>query len=107
MKNKKIPLRTCIVTKENLPKSELLRIVRTPDGDIEVDETGKLNGRGAYIKKDLDILEKAKKTNVIAKSLNVDIGDEIYTLIEKEITKPEPKRIKIVLTKEQIKNLNK
>ena len=47
MKVKKIPMRTCVVTKENLPKKELLRIVRTPDGAIEVDESGKMNGRGA------------------------------------------------------------
>ena len=51
MKIKKIPLRTCVVTKESLPKKELLRIVRTPEGVVQVDETGKMNGRGAYIKK--------------------------------------------------------
>ena len=61
MKTKKIPLRTCVVTKETLPKQELLRIVRTPEGDVEVDETGKKNGRGAYIKKDLAVLESAQK----------------------------------------------
>ena len=78
MKNKKIPLRTCIVTKENLPKSELLRIVRTPDGDIEVDESGKLNGRGAYIKKDIAVLEKAKKNKILDKVLETEISDDIY-----------------------------
>ena len=52
MKVKKIPLRTCIITKEKLPKRELLRIVRTPEGNVVPDETGKINGHGAYIKKD-------------------------------------------------------
>jgi len=61
MKTKKIPLRTCVVTKENLPKKDLLRIVRTPEGEVKADETGKLNGRGAYIKKDLEVLEQARK----------------------------------------------
>ena len=57
MKQRKIPLRTCVVTKESLPKQELLRIVRTPEKVVKVDETGKLNGKGAYIKKDLAVLE--------------------------------------------------
>ena len=60
MKVKKIPLRTCVITKEQLPKQELLRVVRTPEGEVKVDETGKLNGRGAYIKKDVNVLEKAQ-----------------------------------------------
>ena len=61
MKNKKIPMRSCVVTREKLPKKELLRIVKMPDGKIVADETGKLNGRGAYIKKDITVLEKVKK----------------------------------------------
>mgnify|MGYP003398579442 FL=1 len=61
MKVKKVPLRTCVITKEQLPKQELLRVVRTPEGEVKVDLTGKLNGRGAYIKKDVTVLEKAKK----------------------------------------------
>lgn len=87
MKTKKIPLRTCIVTKENLPKSELLRIVRTPDGDIEVDETGKLNGRGAYIKKDLSVLETLKKSKLLEKKLECKIEDSVYEQIKNIIEK--------------------
>ena len=87
MKNKKIPLRTCIVTKENLPKSELLRIVRTPDGDIEVDETGKLNGRGAYIKRDLSVLEKAQKSKILETRLECKIEDSVYDKIKNIIEK--------------------
>ena len=87
MKNRKIPLRTCIVTKENLPKSELLRIVRTPDGDIEVDETGKLNGRGAYIKKDLSVLESLQKSKLLEKKLECKIDDSVYSKIKNIIEK--------------------
>ena len=87
MKTRKIPLRTCVVTKESLPKQELLRIVRTPEGDIKVDETGKLNGRGAYIKKDLQVLESAQKSNILEKSLECKIEDSVYEEIKKCIEK--------------------
>ena len=87
MKTRKIPLRTCVITKESLPKQELLRIVRTPEGNIEVDETGKLNGRGAYIKKDLEVLEKAKKSNILEKRLECKIEDSVYEDIKKIIEK--------------------
>ena len=81
MKVRKIPLRTCVVTKEKLPKQELLRIVRTPEGDIEVDLTGKLNGRGAYIKKDVTVLEKARKSKILEGRLECNIGEDIYEKI--------------------------
>ena len=87
MKNRKIPLRTCVVSKENLPKSELLRIVRTPDGDIEVDETGKLNGRGAYIKKDLGVLESLQRSKLLEKKLECKIPDGVYEQIKNIIEK--------------------
>ena len=87
MKKKKIPLRSCVITHESLPKQELLRIVRTPEGDIEVDETGKLNGRGAYIKKDLVVLEKAMKSNILEKRLECKIEDSVYDKIKEIIEK--------------------
>ena len=87
MKNKKIPLRTCVVSHESLPKSELLRIVRTPDGDIEVDETGKMNGRGAYIKKDISVLESAQRSKILEKKLECKIEDSVYEQIKKIIEK--------------------
>ena len=83
---KKIPLRTCVVTKEKLPKKELLRIVRTNDG-IVVDETGKVNGHGAYLKKSMEALNLAKKTKALDKVLETTITDEIYEEIEKIINK--------------------
>ena len=58
---KKIPMRTCVVTHTKADKRDLLRIVRTKEGNVLVDITGKLNGKGAYILKDLTVLEKAKK----------------------------------------------
>lgn len=87
MKVKKIPLRTCVITKEQLPKQELLRIVRTPEGEVKADETGKLNGRGAYIKKDITVLEKAKKGKVLEKRLECQIEDSVYEEIRKIIEK--------------------
>ncbi len=85
MKVRKIPLRTCIITKEKLPKKDLLRIVRTPEGEVKIDETGKLNGRGAYIKKDIAILEKIKKSDVLQKKLECNIEESVYEEIEKII----------------------
>ena len=87
MKKRKIPLRTCVVTKESLPKGELLRIVRTPEGDVKVDETGKLNGRGAYIKKDLKVLEQAQKSKILEKRLEIKIEDSVYEEIKNMIEK--------------------
>ena len=87
MKVKKIPMRSCVVTGEKLPKRELLRIVRMPDGKIVCDSTGKLNGRGAYIKKDIDVLEKAKKSNVLARKLECEINEEVYEEVRNEIEK--------------------
>lgn len=87
MKVKKIPLRTCVITKESLPKQELLRIVRTPEMEVKVDETGKLNGRGAYIKKSLEVLEKAKKSKLLEKRLECSIDDSVYEEIKNIIEK--------------------
>lgn len=81
MKVKKIPMRTCVVTKEKLPKKELLRIVKF-DGVVSVDVTGKQNGKGCYIKKDRDTLLKAKKSKILDKVLETTIEDNIYDQIE-------------------------
>ena len=87
MKNKKVPMRSCVVTKEKLPKGELLRIVRTPDGNVMADETGKLNGKGAYIKKDILVLDKAIKTKILEKALDTEISNDVYDEIAKIINK--------------------
>jgi len=78
LKEKKIPLRTCVITHEKLPKKELLRIVRTPEGIVKIDLTGKLNGHGAYIKKDKDLINKLRTNKMLEKHLEVSINDEVY-----------------------------
>ncbi len=85
MKVRKIPMRTCVVTNEKLEKRELLRIVRTTTGEVIPDLTGKINGRGAYIKKDLEVLEKAKKSKILERRLETSISDEGYENIRKTI----------------------
>lgn len=82
MKAKKVPMRTCVVTKEKQEKKNLLRIVRTPEGEVIVDLTGKSNGRGAYITRDLNVLQKAKKSKILEKHLEITIPDSIYEKIE-------------------------
>ena len=78
MKERKIPYRMCSVTRERFPKKELIRIVRTPEDEVKIDLTGKLNGHGAYIKKDIEVVEKAKKSKVLEKMLEIKIDDSIY-----------------------------
>ena len=82
---KKIPLRTCVITKELLPKKDLLRIVKNKENEVAIDLTGKLNGRGAYIKKDIEVLEKAIKTKILDKKLETTIPDEIYEEIRNKL----------------------
>ncbi len=84
---KKIPLRRCVVTKEQLPKKELLRIVRDKDGNVSIDLIGKANGRGAYIKKDLEVLKLAKDKKILDRALEVHIEDTLYDEIEEIIKK--------------------
>lgn len=82
---KKIPMRRCLATNESFPKKELLRIVRTPEGEIKVDLTGKLNGKGAYISRSLEALKIAKDKNVLGRALETTIPEEVYTEIERII----------------------
>lgn len=82
MKTRKIPLRTCVITREKLEKKDLVRIVKNKDGEVFIDLTGKQNGRGAYIKKDLEVLEKAKKSKALDRHLEITIPDEIYEKLE-------------------------
>jgi len=78
MKHKKIPMRSCVVTREKCEKKDLIRIVRTPEGIVKIDLTGKMNGRGAYIKKDISVIEKAKKSKALDRHLEVVVEDSIY-----------------------------
>ena len=82
MKVKKIPMRT----HEKLPKQELIRVVRTPEQEVIIDLNGKANGRGAYLKKDVEVFEKAKKNKVLNKQLEIEVPDEIFEQL-KELVK--------------------
>ncbi len=75
---RKIPLRKCVATQEQLPKKELIRVVRNKEGEVFVDATGKMNGRGAYIKLSLEAIELAQKKGALKRSLEVEIPDHIY-----------------------------
>ncbi len=78
-------MRKCLASGESVPKKDLLRIVRTPEGEVKVDITGKLNGKGAYLKKSLEALEIAKKKNLLSRALEVNVDEEVYKEIEKVI----------------------
>ena len=83
MKTRKIPLRTCVVTGEKLDKRDLLRIVRDKDFNVKVDLTGKMNGRGAYIKRDVKVLDEAIKKKSLERKLECSISNEVYDEIRK------------------------
>ncbi|HHY70231.1 MAG TPA: YlxR family protein [Thermoanaerobacterales bacterium] len=86
MRRKKIPMRMCIGCKEMKPKKELIRIVRTVDGTIEIDPTGKKSGRGAYICKNDRCIETATKENRLSKALDFQITKEMALSIKKELS---------------------
>lgn len=89
MKTRKIPMRKCIGCMESFPKKELCRIVKNKDNEIQLDLVGKLNGRGTYICKKTECLDKAIKTKRLSKSLEAEIPEEIYEAIRLEIGKNE------------------
>ena len=82
---KKIPQRQCMGCRERKPKKELIRVVRTPEGQVQLDFSGKLNGRGAYICPESECLKKARKTKSLERSLEVAIPEEVYDRLEKEM----------------------
>ena len=85
MKVKKIPLRMCTGCMEMKPKKELIRVVKTPEGEVSVDLTGKKSGRGAYVCKNAECLEKAFKAKRLSRNLDVVIDEEIYNRLREEI----------------------
>ena len=82
---KKVPMRKCVVTGEILEKKELIRIVRDKNNQVSIDTTGKANGRGAYLKRDLDVINRAKKNKILDRRLEVEIPDSIYEELESMI----------------------
>ena len=83
MKQRKIPMRMCIITKEKYPKKELIRVVKDKEGNVSVDITGKKNGKGAYLKKDKEVIDMAQKTKLLEKHLEINIPDSIYEELKK------------------------
>ena len=71
-------MRSCVVTGEKCEKRDLLRVVRDKDGHVFIDVSGKANGRGAYLKKDIEVIKKAKKSKILDRRLEVVIPDSIY-----------------------------
>ncbi len=81
---KKIPMRMCIATREKLPKKELIRIVKTDNGII-VDDTGKVNGHGVYLKKDIEVIKKAQEKKILNRALETEVPDSIYEELREKI----------------------
>jgi hypothetical protein len=71
-------MRTCVLSHEKLEKKDLFRVVRTPEGNIIIDETLKANGRGAYLKKDKAVIQKAKQSKILDRHLEISVPLEIY-----------------------------
>ena len=79
----------CTACRQMKPKNELLRIVKTPEGDIKLDPTGKLNGRGAYICKSAECLKKARKTGALSRAFGTEIPAEVFTELERTLSNAE------------------
>jgi predicted RNA-binding protein YlxR (DUF448 family) len=82
-KKSSIPIRKCLITGEQLPKQTLLRIVLTPQGQLLIDPSGKINGRGAYLKKNIDLLDRLRKGQFLKKQFAVEVTDDFYDQLKK------------------------
>lgn len=85
MKTKKIPMRMCTGCMQMFDKRELVRVVKSPDGEVSLDLTGKKSGRGAYVCKNVDCLNKARKKRAFERAFNIQISDSVYEKMEEEI----------------------
>lgn len=90
MAAKKIPVRMCTGCRQGKPKNELVRVVRSPEGDISIDPKGKKPGRGAYLCPDAACLAKAQKAKSLERALDTAIPQEIYTRLQEEIAQRAP-----------------
>ncbi len=87
MKTQKIPMRMCLGCNEMKPKKELMRVVKSPEGEISLDFTGKKNGRGAYLCKNSQCFENARKTRRFEKSFSCRIDESVYEVMADELRK--------------------
>ena len=85
MKTKKLPMRMCLGCNEMKPKRELVRVVKSKEGEISLDLTGRKAGRGAYICRDIECLQKARRARKLEKSFSCKIEDEVYDSMEVEL----------------------
>ncbi len=88
---RKVPLRKCIATNEMKEKKEMVRVVRTKEGEVSIDITGKKSGRGAYLSKNKDAILKAHKKNILAGHLQAKVDDEIYDELLALVEASQPK----------------
>ena len=84
MQQRKRPQRQCVGCRESKDKQDLIRIVKTPEGDIVIDRTGRKNGRGAYLCDCEDCLKKAKKSNALSRSFRMNVPEETYLELERQ-----------------------
>ncbi|SFS59717.1 hypothetical protein SAMN05444972_104127 [Marininema halotolerans] len=87
LKTRKVPMRKCVASQEMFPKKELIRVVRTPDGEVQIDPTGKQSGRGAYLRAEADYVEMAKKRKALERALKMKVNDELYDELHAFIAK--------------------
>ncbi len=88
-KPKHVPERRCTGCGESFPKKNLIRVVRSPEGEVSIDFTGRKNGRGAYICPNTACFKKAKKSGRIARSLETAVSEEMYRILEEEVAAAE------------------
>ncbi len=86
---KKVPMRMCTACREMKPKRDLIRVVKTTEGEIKLDTTGRLNGRGAYICKSRECFEKARKTNALSRAFETRVSEDVYNQLETELANNE------------------
>lgn len=82
---KKIPMRSCVVTHEKYPKKDLIRVVKNKDCEVFIDEVGKANGKGAYLKKDKEVIALARKNKILDRIFGIEIPNSIYDELEEKI----------------------
>ncbi|WP_286884777.1 RNase P modulator RnpM [Aneurinibacillus sp. UBA3580] len=87
MKLRKTPQRKCLATQEMFEKRDLLRIVRTPEGEIKIDPTGKASGRGAYVSRSREAFDIVKKKKLLNRALKTEVTDEKYEELEREFAR--------------------
>ncbi|SHF32182.1 hypothetical protein SAMN05444392_11530 [Seinonella peptonophila] len=89
MKQRKVPLRKCVVTQELFPKKHLIRVVRTPEGEVMIDPTGKQSGRGAYLSASVETIQLAQKRKSLERALKTSIPEALYEKLVEHVKRLE------------------